>query len=133
MKGTHHYKRRTYDEARELAMAAVRDQIRDHLPASIIEEMRGVAIQTGGGGPGIDDWTSLVGSLPDPRMHYEFQVYEPSDEHPYIKRYFFRALASRDRAVDAVWIMWLPPVPEYPPLPSEPKHDIPEGNVLLHD
>jgi hypothetical protein len=130
MNGAHQYKRRTYDEARELAMSAVRDRIRDHLPSSLIEEMRGVAIQ-GGGSVGAD-WGQIIGAPPDRRMHYEFNLYEPDSEHPYIKRYFLRALVSRDRAIDSVWIIWQPPLPYYEPLPPQPERQIPEGYVRLH-
>lgn len=111
-------------------MSAVRDRIRDHLPSSVIEEMRGVAIQ-GGGSVGAD-WGQIIGAPPDRRMHYEFNLYEPDSEHPYIKRYFLRALVSRDRAIDSVWIIWQPPLPYYEPLPPQPERQIPEGYVRLH-
>lgn len=103
-------------------MNTVREQIKDHIPAKIINEMSRCSISSGGFHR--EDWVSLVGSLPDPRMHYEIAVYERSNYHPYVKRYLFRALASRDRAVHTVWIMWLPPMPDYPPLPSEPVNEV---------
>lgn len=111
-------------------MSAVRVRIRDHLPSSVIDEMRGVALQ-GGGSVGAG-WEAIVGSQPDRRMHYEFDLYEPDSEHPYIKRYFLRALVSRDRSIDKVWIMWQPPVPHYEPLPPQPERPIPEGCIQLH-
>lgn len=118
MKPAHPYKRRTYDEARVLAMAAAREQILSQLPPDTIEEMRGVAIESGGSV--LNGWESIVGTEPDCRMHYEFQVYQPSDQHPYVAKYYFRALVSRDRLIDRVWFMWLPAVPDYPVLSSPP-------------
>jgi hypothetical protein len=131
MKSAHQYKRRTYDEARTLAMTAVREQIRAHLPPETIEEMRGSAIE--GGGSVLDGWEAILGSEPDRRMHYEFCVYQPSDKHPFISKYYFRALASRDRTEDRVWIMWQPPMPDYPQPPEPPRQELPEGYVLIHD
>ena len=131
MKSDHQYKRRTYDEAKALAMAEVRAQIRDNLPPEVLDEMRGSAIE--GGGSVLEGWAPIFGTEPDRRMHYEFCVYRPSDEHPYISKYYFRVLASRDRSEDRVWIMWQPPVPEYPALPERPPEHLPEGNVILHD
>lgn len=107
----HQYNRRTYDEAMELAQRRFRAEVRDHLTAEEIEEMR--AKGTVSGGSFGDDWTSELGAEPDKRFHYEYRVYLPSDECPYIEKYYARILVTRARDSDDVWIKWKPPVPEY--------------------
>ncbi len=107
----HQYKRRTYDEAEKLAHDRFRAEVRDHLTDEEIEEMRTKGT-VGGGSFGVD-WLSELGTEPDKRLHYEYQVYLPSDECPYIEKYYARILVTRDRDSDGVWIKWKPPVLEY--------------------
>jgi uncharacterized protein YciU (UPF0263 family) len=107
----HQYKRRTYDEAMELAQERFRADAKTHLTDVEIEELRTKG--TVAGGSFGDDWASELGGEPDKRIHYEYQVYLPSEECPYIERYYARILVSRDRDSDGVWIKWKPPVPEY--------------------
>ena len=107
----HQYKRRTLDEAIALAMPVFREQARDHLSDAELEELKTNGTQTPGSFG--DDWKSETGFEPDPRLFYEIQLYRPSDECPYIDKYFARILVTRDRCSEGVWIMWKPPVPEY--------------------
>ena len=107
----HQYKRRTYDEALELAQDRFRAEVQDHLTEDEIEEMRTKGTVSGGSFE--DDWISELGHVPDKRLHYEYRVYLPSHECPYIEKYYARILVTRDRNSDDVWIKWKPPVPEY--------------------
>ena len=108
---SHQYKRRTLDEAKALALASYRTLAPSHLTSEEIEEMREHGALSGGciG----DGWEALIGHIPEDRMYYEFQLYRPSSECPYIAKYFARVLVTRDRASEAVHILWRPPVPEY--------------------
>src|SRR5678816_2131521 len=108
---SHQYRRRTFDEARALALASVRSLAPGHLTDEEIQEMRKHGMLTGGSVG--DGWEALVGHVPEERMYYEFQLYLPSSECPYIGKYFARVLVTRDRESDAVHILWRPPVPEY--------------------
>jgi uncharacterized protein YciU (UPF0263 family) len=105
------YKRRTFDEAEALARQAFRASAKDYLTEADLSEMA-QSCATGGGSPGTD-WQPDTGFEPDIRLFYEFQVYRPSNECPYITKYYARILVSRDRASEAVWIKWRPPVPKY--------------------
>lgn len=95
----------------KLAQDRFRSEVRDYLADEEIEEFRGNGTILGGSI--VDDWTSELGSEPDERLHYEYQFYRPSDECPYVEKYYARILVTRDRASEAVWIKWKPPVPEY--------------------
>src|SRR5436190_24099630 len=108
---SHQYKRRTFDEAQSLAWTSYRSLAPDHLTSDEILEMREHGTLTGGTFG--DGWQALVGHLPEERMYYEFQLYRPSSECPYIEKYFARILVTRDRASEVVHILWRPPVPEY--------------------
>lgn len=107
----HQYRRRTLDEAMALAKSAFRAHASAHLTADELQEMQDHGLSSGGiiG----DDWETVLGYAPDERMHYEFEVYRPSEECPYVAKIFARILVTRDRASDAVHIVWHPPVPEY--------------------
>jgi uncharacterized protein YciU (UPF0263 family) len=107
----HQYKRRTYDEAVALAQQAFRASAKDHLSEDELREMVEHGTMTGGSFG--DDWEADTGFKPDTRLFYEIQLYRPSNECPYIEKYFARLLVSRDRATEAVWIKWKPPVPPY--------------------
>ena len=105
------YKRRTFDEARELALSSFRSLAPQHFSSDELEEVRQRGMFTGGTIG--DGWEGLLGHAPEERMYYEFQLYLPSPQCPYIEKCFARILVTRDRASDAVHILWRPPVPEY--------------------
>lgn len=63
----HQYKRRTYDEAMELAQHHFRAEVQAHLTAEETEEMRTQG--TVSGGTFGDDWTSELGAEPDKRLY----------------------------------------------------------------
>ena len=107
----HQYQRRTFDEAQALALTSYRSLASEHLSSDEIQEMREHGTLTGGSVG--DGWEALVGHVPEERMYYEFQLYRPSPECPYIEKYYARILVTRDRASEAVHILWRPPVPEY--------------------
>lgn len=107
----HQYKRRVYDEAMEIAREYFRESAREHLTPTEIEELR-TSLTVTGGSIG-NDWLDEVGSPPDPRLFYEFQVYRPREEHPYISKYYARILVPRDRDSQAVWVKWKPPLMEH--------------------
>lgn len=131
MKEPHQYKRRTFDEAQKLAEFAFRTSARAHLSEDELEEVRQCASQSGG--TNSKGWTSVLGYEPEQRMHYEYRIYKPSTKHPYIEKYFTRILVPRDRSSDATWIMWKPPVEEYPDYQEPPLAEPPDGWVRLHD
>lgn len=107
----HKYKRRVYDEAMEVAREYFRDNARMHLTPTECEELRTDSMVTGGSIG--DDWLEEVGSLPDSRLFYEFQVYRPCDQHPYLSKYYARILVPRDRDSQTVWVKWKPPLLEH--------------------
>lgn len=111
MKNPHQYRRRTFDEALELAKLRFRAEVTEHLSQEEIEELRTKGTISGGSFAG--DWVAELGEEPDKNLYYEIQVYQPSEECPYIARYFARILVARDRCSQGVWIKWRPPVPEY--------------------
>ncbi|PWU22141.1 MAG: hypothetical protein C5B50_00135 [Verrucomicrobia bacterium] len=92
-------------------MASYRSLASDHLSSEEVQEMREHGTLSGGSIG--DGWEALLGGVPEERMYYEFQLYRPSRECPYIEKYFARILVTRDRASGAVHILWRPPVPEY--------------------
>jgi len=96
-------------------VSTIRARASAHLTADELQEMQDHGLSSGGiiGG----DWESVLGYAPDERMHYEFEVYRPSEECPYVAKIFARILATRNRASDAVRIVWRPPVLEYDGLP----------------
>ena len=107
----HQYKRRTFDEAVTLAQQAFRAAAKDYLSEDELREMVEHGTMTGGSFG--DDWEADTGFEPDGRLFYELQLYRPSNECPYIDKYFARILVSRNRSIDSVWIKSNPPVPPY--------------------
>jgi len=107
----HQYKRRTYDEAKQLALECFRSKIDDNLTAFEIKEMKSKGTVTGGSFG--RDWIEEFGSEPETRLHYELQIYLPSDLDPYIEKYYARILVTRDRESEGVWIKWKPAVPDF--------------------
>jgi uncharacterized protein YciU (UPF0263 family) len=100
----HKYKRRTYDEAQELSRLALIDVVSENLTENEINEMQLFGALTGGSiGNG---WEEIAGFKPDNRMFYEYQIYKPSETHPYIEKYYVRMLVPRDRELNKVYFMW---------------------------
>lgn len=106
--GAHQYKRRKYDEAEEIARQAFRAQVAERLSPSDIEAMRTQAAVVGGSvGRG---WETQLGHVPDARMHYEFQVFEPPERCGEASpRVYARILVSRDRQSELCVVWWNPP------------------------
>ena len=111
MKSPHQYRRRTYDEALELARLRFSAEAAEHLSPDEIEDLRTKG--TISGGTFAEDWAGELGEEPVKGLYYEIQLYQPADECPYITRYFARILVPRNRGSEVVWIKWKPPVPEY--------------------
>ena len=107
----HQYKRRTWDEALELAKAAFRSSVSDNLAPDEIEELRTHA--TVGGLSAHEDWAAILGHRPDMRDYYEVELYRPSDQCPYVAKVFVRMLVPRDRASDTIHFIWRPVIPPY--------------------
>ncbi len=89
----HQYKRRSFDEAVELAQHALRAVAKNNLTEDELREMVEHGTMTGGSFG--DDWEAETGFKPDIRLFYELQLYRPSKERPYIEKYFARILVSR--------------------------------------
>lgn len=109
-KMTHQYTRRTYDEAQELAQALFRDEVKNHFSEEEIAELKTRGTVTGGVG-GFTEWTEHLGYTPDRRLHYDYTVYIPSHERPYVERIYAMILVSRDRSKGIVSVRWKPNAP----------------------
>lgn len=107
----HQYKRRTWDEALELAKAAFRSCATDHLSPAEIDELRAHGTVTGLSAH--EGWEAIIGHRPDMRDYYEVELYQPSDKCPYVEKVFVRMLVPRDRSSDTVHFIWRPIVPPY--------------------
>ena len=107
----HNYKRRTLDEATELAQEKFKASVLNHLSSEEVEEFRSSCLMTSGNPSEI--WESVLGEQPDIRMYYEIELYKPSDTCPYIEKSYAKILVSRDRSSEQVEIIWKPEVPEY--------------------
>ena len=103
----HQYKRRTYDEAQELAQALFRDEVKGHFSTEEIADLQVRGTVSGGIG-GFDEWTEHLGYTPDRHLHYDYTVYIPAEERPYVERIYATILVSRDRAKGVVSIRWKP-------------------------
>ncbi len=100
----HVYKRRTYDEAEELARQQFVQAVAENLTPAEIDELKSCARKTGGSPA--SDWVSLVGFVPTDGSHYEVHIYKPTAERPYIEKSFVRMLVPRDRSSDVVHFIW---------------------------
>ncbi len=110
-RAAHQYKRRTWDEALELAKVAFRATVSDNLTPAEIEEIR--THGTIGGGSVGDGWPAVLGTEPDKRANYEVEIYRPSDQCPYVEKIFVRMLVPRDRSAETIHFIWRPAVPPY--------------------
>ena len=108
----HQYKRRTLDEAQELARTAFRAVVEDHLTELEIAELRAYGTRATKVPPG-EGWEPLLGRLPEQHLFYEVELYRPSDQCPYIEKSFVRMLIPRNRAESQVLFIWRPVVPSY--------------------
>ncbi len=108
----HQYKRRTLDEAQELARSAFRTVVADHLTESEISELRSHGTLTAKAVPG-EGWQPLLGRSPERHRYYEVELYRPSDQCPYVEKSFVRMLVPRDRAESLVLFLWRPVIPPY--------------------
>jgi len=73
----HQYKRRTYDEAMEIAQKAFQNEVHHSLNEDEIKEVREFSA-TGGGSMIRDGWSAIIGYEPERRLHYEIQIIKPS-------------------------------------------------------
>lgn len=105
---THQYKRRTMDEAQELARLRFRSEAAAHLTAEEIDEVGRHALLTSGDPS--EGWEAHVGFRPDIHGYYQFEIYKPADEHPYVEKVYARILVGRDRADEFCAILWRPPI-----------------------
>ncbi|WP_395742707.1 DUF440 family protein [Prosthecobacter sp.] len=111
----HQYKRRTMDEALDLAKAAFRSVVADHLSPEEIEEVRAHS-SVGSGSVRDDDedeWTKILGARPDKKAWYGIEIYQRSHKCPYVEKVFVRMLVPRDRSTTTVHFIWRPVVPPY--------------------
>lgn len=108
---SHQYKRRTLDEALELAKAAFRSAVADNLTPAEIEEIREHATITSGTFG--EEWTAILGAAPDRNSFYGVEIYRRSDQCPYVEKVFVRMLVPRDRSTDTVRFIWRPVLPPY--------------------
>jgi uncharacterized protein YciU (UPF0263 family) len=106
----HQYTRRTYDEAQELAQALFRVEANDHFSGDEIADLKARGTVSGGTG-GFDEWTEHLGFTPDKRLHYDYMVYIPAEERPYVERIYAQILVSRDRSKGIVAVRWKPANP----------------------
>lgn len=111
MKDPHQYKRRTYDEAYELARKAFREQVTSNLSEAEITEM---AMEGDiSGGSICNDWEKVVGFVPKRNSFYQFTIFHRIDECPYADKYYAFILVSRDRSTEELGIQWKPPMEPY--------------------
>ncbi len=102
------YKRRSMDEAWELACSALPSQAQDHLGETAVSEVISRGWQGVSVGP-FEDWLEIAGRELKPDHYYEFYLRPPSDESGPSDSFYGRVLVARDRSSDDVWFMWRPP------------------------
>ena len=107
----HQYKRRTTSEAEVLAQNLFRTHARQHLTDDELEEFRlSGLVSSGTPGP---QWESIVGRPVSEREFYEFEVYKPSAECPYVEKIYAVILVSRDRSTESCYVQWRPEIEKY--------------------
>ena len=105
------YKRRTLDEAIEMARLAFKTSVTDHLTQEEIDEFSSYAVKSSG--TPSDDWEERLGFRPEPKSYYEVHLYKPSDECPYIEKSYAKILVPRNREEKDCEIIWKPEVQSY--------------------
>lgn len=108
---TYQYKRRTYDEAVELAKSTFSESVDKNLNKEDINEIRESCDLTGGN-PKADEWATILGCQPDEKSYYEIELYKRSDEYPYIEKSYVKILVPRNRETNECYFIWKPKVPE---------------------
>jgi uncharacterized protein YciU (UPF0263 family) len=108
----HQYKRRTYDEAVELAKSAFRESVEKILTKEEVDEIR-ESCELTGGNPKAEEWATILGFLPDEKSYYEIELYKRSDECPYIEKSYVKILVPRNREIEECYFIWKPRVLEY--------------------
>ena len=108
---THQYKRRTMDDAIEMARIAFVKDVDDHLSGEEMEEFRLCSTITSG--TPSDEWETVLGFTPEMKSYYEIHLYKPSDECPYIEKSYAKILVPRNRDTNKCEMIWKPEVPPY--------------------
>jgi hypothetical protein len=113
------YKRRTFDEAKEIAMERLLAEAPDHLT---FEQFRHCLTEAClyGGGPS-EGWRDRLGYVPDPHLHYEIGMCEWAEfEGGPSPRHWVRILVSRDRGSDLCVTWWEPSADAEPGVGPDP-------------
>jgi uncharacterized protein YciU (UPF0263 family) len=111
----HQYRRRTWDEACEMARSRFRNEVASHFSQTESDQFRQIYDENEkmilGGGLVLepDSWRQLTDTIIDRDHFYEISIYEvaPYDGAPSPK-IWMRALVSRDRESDLCVIDWHP-------------------------
>ena len=109
---THQYKRRTYDEAVELARQGFLSLVNDNFSSEELDEIKESCDLTGGN-PKAEEWSEILGYKPNDKTYYEIELYKRSDECPYIEKSYVKILVPRNRETEECYFIWKPKVPEY--------------------
>jgi len=108
---SHTYKRRTMDEAVEMARLAFKENVENHLTAEEMDEFSLSAVKQSG--TPSEDWEKLLGFKPEMKSYYEIHLYKPSEECPYIEKSYAKILVPRNREEEHCEIIWKPEVSPY--------------------
>ena len=100
------YKKRTLEEAEEIAQEHFRAAVKDNLSENLIQELESDGIRSSGYPS--SQWQNVLGYIPDKKMHYEFILYKPSASIPFAEKLYARILVSRNRDSEFCKIVWLP-------------------------
>ena len=65
------------------------------------------------GGTFSEVWSEIVGYPIQEDLFYEYHLYKPSEECPYIEKSYVKILAPRDRKFKTCYFLWKPPVEKY--------------------
>jgi len=99
------------DEAEVLAQSLFRSQVEQHLTHDEITECRKSGAITSGSLT--RDWDAIVGKPASDREFYEYQIYKPSNAHPYVEKIYAVILVSRSRDNESCYVQWMPPVEQH--------------------
>lgn len=99
------------DEAKVLAQNLFRSQADEHLTKEELEEFFNSG--TVGSGSPKHKWEGIVGWPVTDREFYEYQLYKPSNECPYVEKIYAVILVSRSRENEGCYVQWKPPVEPY--------------------
>ncbi len=96
------------DEAAVLAQNLFRSQAARYLSEEEIEEVRKSG--TVASGTPTRRWEAIIGRPAVEREFYEYQVYKPSDQCPYVEKIYAVFLVSRNRENEDCYVQWKPAV-----------------------